>query len=916
MKFILPIICFILNALFAEIYPLAQKPFLDDLNSSDGFSRGTFLIIVASSDLEDILSTNSDYIGNFIYFKQTQGFDVEVWNFQDISNKEELRDSLETYYSNNSLLEYVLLIGDFDPDPNDYSGLTYPLDSFTISSYNEPQQDVTDFPYTYFEGDPTTEDGLNSKYFIGRWSISSSNELKTIQKKTIQYTKLENVDDLSYLDRALIVAGSYKTVNNSAETYPFNWPVSPVWTSLWLQKNLIHFGYSKVETALFYSGNIQSTNPTIANAWNDGVGVINYRGWGNAQGWVKPQFFIDPDLINLSNNYELPVVFSFVCNTGDFGNDIDPSFGEKMVRSGSPIGLMMGAVAMIGPSDLDTDTRFNNVMCGALWDGLLEGRTPELAQALHAAKQAVEKEFKGISETGLGGTQDIPIFYHHVYGVLGDPSLSVWLKQPSELAVYRGSEQLSNNLILTDKFVNIQVQDSEGKSLQDVVGALLYNGELIAKGLSTIDGNLDINFSDNSEITVGSELELYLNKAQYFQKRISITLTADNSNNFEVHSYGYELPVAPEYYDVKPIEYNWIELNPNKGGLGENIYLTDDEIIADVPLGFDFTYYGYTYSKANICSNGWVSFEKSTIPYFWNFSIPFPMGPPAMLAVFMDDLDDNGKEPFIDINENKIYDSGIDEFITDCGTPGNPSYPCHDFNQDGERKEGEPFNVFKFQDIENHRFIVQWDELSNAEDDENCGTSSGCVKETFQMIIYEDGEFDQGNIVFQYKEIHDIDDGRVGKNGNLSTIGIESPDQNLGFEYLFRGKFSDGTTLQEGGLDERAIQFYANQYIEPNSGSFLEMEFVEQPSSFQLIGAYPNPFNPATTVQYSLSEFSWINLNVYNIRGQKLTTLYNGTNIPGEHSVVWNASNYASGVYFISLKTKGSTITQKVLLLK
>ena len=65
MKFRLPIICFILNVLFAEIYPLAQKPFLDELESSDGFSRGTFLIIVASSDLEDIL--NTDYIGNFIH---------------------------------------------------------------------------------------------------------------------------------------------------------------------------------------------------------------------------------------------------------------------------------------------------------------------------------------------------------------------------------------------------------------------------------------------------------------------------------------------------------------------------------------------------------------------------------------------------------------------------------------------------------------------------------------------------------------------------------------------------------------------------------------------------------------------------------------------------------------------------------
>jgi len=233
MKFILPIICFILNALFAEIYPLAQKPFLEGLNPSDGFARGTFLIVVASSNLEDILNTDSAVIGNFIEFKQTQGFDVEVWNYDEIGSKEQLRSNLEDYYTTYPLLEYVLLIGDYDPDPDDYAGLTYPLDSFTISSYNEPQQDVTDLPFTYFEGDPTTNDGLNPHFFIGRWSISSSNELKTIQKKTIQYTKLENVDDLSYLDRALIVAGSYKT-ENSAETYPIKWPVSPVWTSLWL----------------------------------------------------------------------------------------------------------------------------------------------------------------------------------------------------------------------------------------------------------------------------------------------------------------------------------------------------------------------------------------------------------------------------------------------------------------------------------------------------------------------------------------------------------------------------------------------------------------------------------------------------------------------------------------------------------
>ena len=49
------------------------------------------------------------------------------------------------------------------------------------------------------------------------------------------------------------------------------------------------------------------------------------------------------------------------------------------------------------------------------------------------------------------------------------------------------------------------------------------------------------------------------------------------------------------------------------------------------------------------------------------------MGPSALIAPFMDDLDDNGKEPFIDLNGNHIYDDGIDNFITNCGTPESPN---------------------------------------------------------------------------------------------------------------------------------------------------------------------------------------------------------------------------------------------------
>ena len=58
----------ILNCLVAEIYPLAQKPFLQEFDpAEDRFERGTYLIVIAEADLEDILIDES--VGDFIYFK-------------------------------------------------------------------------------------------------------------------------------------------------------------------------------------------------------------------------------------------------------------------------------------------------------------------------------------------------------------------------------------------------------------------------------------------------------------------------------------------------------------------------------------------------------------------------------------------------------------------------------------------------------------------------------------------------------------------------------------------------------------------------------------------------------------------------------------------------------------------------------
>jgi len=90
----------------------------------------------------------------------------------------------------------------------------------------------------------------------------------------------------------------------------------------------------------------------------------------------------------------------------------------------------------------------------------------------------------------------------------------------------------------------------------------------------------------------------------------------------------------------------------------------------------------------------------------------------------------------------------------------------------------------------------------------------------------------------------------------------------------------------------------------------------ELPYSFQLFQNYPNPFNPNTTICYSLPEVSLVNLTIYNILGKRVATLINEYQQPGEHQVVWNSQNRATGMYFYRLVAGDVTETKKMVLVK
>ena len=351
--------------------PLSMQPF-DVESAGNLYNRGSYLIVLPNESLESYL-INENYAGDFVRFKKTQGFDVDIIYYDEVATTAaQLKQVIMDYYQDNQMLEYLLLVGDVNGP--------YSIPTFTIDSYNEEDIDVTDYPYTF------TEDVYEPHFFVGRWPVRSVADFLNIKSRSIQYVVMDYATS-STLDNALLVAGNYKTADG-VDVPPTSWPVTPVWTSLWLYDKLDQYGYAQIDTAFFHANNWETAefNPVIENTWNDGVGVIYYRGWGDANGWHKPYFHRD-EVTALNNGWNLPVVLSFVCNTGDFGNDysgtgLDKCFGEVLVSAGS-ISNPKGAAAMVGPSDLDTDTRFNNVICGIMWDALIEGTANELAPALH-----------------------------------------------------------------------------------------------------------------------------------------------------------------------------------------------------------------------------------------------------------------------------------------------------------------------------------------------------------------------------------------------------------------------------------------------------------------------------------------------------------------------------------------------------
>ena len=102
----------------------------------------------------------------------------------------------------------------------------------------------------------------------------------------------------------------------------------------------------------------------------------------------------------------------------------------------------------------------------------------------------------------------------------------------------------------------------------------------------------------------------------------------------------------------------------------------------------------------------------------------------------------------------------------------------------------------------------------------------------------------------------------------------------------------------------------------PFDGTLDIEKVLLNPSSFDLVSLYPNPFNPEVTIQVKVYEEGILNIDVFNLSGQRVKTLINGTFRAGSYSFNWDSSRSPSGMYFFKLTNGKTVVVRKALLLK
>ena len=217
--------------------------------------------------------------------------------------------------------------------------------------------------------------------------------------------------------------------------------------------------------------------------------------------------------------------------------------------------------------------------------------------------------------------------------------------------------------------------------------------------------------------------------------------------------------------------------------------------------------------------------------------------------------------------------------------------------------------------------------------------------EGFSLILPEDSteititieNLETDSVTFSWESSYDVDDSVTylfsaehaiySGEDLLETIIHDSALADIAITIFYEEIFEDISTFSGSHsiIDWNVLATDGQDTVYADNGTFtltvdassLTVDETFIPAKFELLQNYPNPFNPLTTIRFSVVEMLHAtSLQIFDVKGRLVETLVSGELVSGNHSVVWDASNHTSGIYFYRLDNGNNSMTEKLLLLK
>ena len=166
-------------------------------------------------------------------------------------------------------------------------------------------------------------------------------------------------------------------------------------------------------------------------------------------------------------------------------------------------------------------------------------------------------------------------------------------------------------------------------------------------------------------------------------------------------------------------------------------------------------------------------------------------------------------------------------------------------------------------------------------------------------------------------ELGILSEQQLGNLGFWNVYDVQSIDNKIYFAVTDYNTLNQVVILDEYGSEigtydvgmiPTDFAVWDNSVLNNNNNDFI--------ANFDILGSYPNPFNPITNFDISIPEAGYLSVNIYDISGKLVTNITNDYYLPNNYSFNWNASEVSSGLYIINATLNNYTISSNITLLK